>query len=213
MRKRLATVLLASAVGAFGGITTVTFNGFGVAGGDSTEGSPGTSLNGVNLSGAVFSVGAGDEVFITNSTFRTPDPGLGFDGNYLGFNEIPYFNHNGMLTITFTGGAFAQSITINVFDTEGDNGPGQGVLLELFDGLTFLGSVDTSNMEKDFVNFGWILGSNTVATHLKITSLGGDGYVADNLSFTLLDAEIPEPGTFGLLGLALLGLGVTRRRN
>jgi hypothetical protein len=216
--RSLGVLVLASAGALFGGTTTITFDGFGFTpGNDSSEAAPAGTIIAGQIPGLVFSTTTGSDVFATNSTYRTAyDPNRtptdqGFAGTYLGFNEIPHMGAGGDLFVDFIGGAYANSVSVVVNDTEADDDPPAGVTIELYDGLTFLGSVDLSpSYATDFVNFGWLT-PGLIATHLRFVS-DGDGFLADNLSFTPVGV-IPEPGTFGLLGAALLGIGLLRRKS
>lgn len=65
--------------------------------------------------------------------------------------------------------------------------------------------------------FGFLLNSKTSAVNFQLNPVGGvanDGFGIDDVAFATAarsDAAIPEPGTFALLGLSAISLGLLRR--
>jgi hypothetical protein len=102
--------------------------------------------------------------------------------------------------IDFISGALNQSISLAVWDTESSVSitsytssgiPIETVTLTSVSGTLFFSNVGTA---------GYVI----------ITDSFGDGHVWDNLTFT--ESHMPEPSTFGLLGMALASIGILKRR-
>jgi hypothetical protein len=82
-----------------------------------------------------------------------------------------------------------------------------GALLTIFN---FPGQNNTTHVLNVAVPLGNIDGST--AFNL-VPSSGNDGYIIDFTELTIVTRSVPEPGSLTLLGLALAGLGFSRRHN
>jgi len=72
--------------------------------------------------------------------------------------------------------------------------------------LPSTGDADAGVTPDDFGFYGVVLGS-TAEMPGAMFSFSGEGFTLDNLSFTTTLRTVPEPGTFFLVGLGLVGFG------
>lgn len=107
---------------------------------------------------------------------------------------------------------FAQgnSISIDLWDT--NTTPSPRVTLVAYDDLgnvaQSLGFTPVSG-DSGTVTFT----TPSLISRIEITDAGGDGYIADNLNFALVNTgAVPEPGSVALVGSGLLLAGLLRRR-
>jgi hypothetical protein len=90
---------------------------------------------------------------------------------------------------------------------------GEGAVLDVFSGTTLLGSKALTNVDSDFL--GYVLTGAATATSVRFRSdrfvpgMIGERFYIDNLAGT---TAVPEPSTFALAGLGLLGPAWRRRR-
>ena len=94
---------------------------------------------------------------------------------------------------------------------------GEIAVLEVFDGLTLLGSQALTGASGEFL--GYVTSGGTTATSVRFRSLtsadGGEGFYIDDLAGANASAAaVPEPTTLATFGAAALGLAaaVWRRR-
>lgn len=207
----LMTAAIMSSTPAFP--TTITFNEAGLVAGFGPQ-QLGLNPQGTALSNQLASLG----VTFTNNgvvNYVSDGPSTGFiagaSGNYLVVlnNTILGPPPFGYLTATF-GANGANNISLDLFD--GNANPSPRVVVRAYDASnTQLGA------SLGLMNFGGTL-TIPFAHHIQIEDTGADGFVIDNLSFTLAAngngnvAHAPEPGTWLLLGAGLTVLGTIRRR-
>jgi hypothetical protein len=105
-------------------------------------------------------------------------------------------------TVTFASGALNNTISLAIWDTNVDP---VRVSVTTYDSSN--NPIETQNLTSvaatlTFSNVG-------TAAYLIVSDTGGDGHVVDNIGFTEV---VPEPATFAMVGGALVGLGLLRRR-
>ena len=81
-------------------------------------------------------------------------------------------------------------------------------------GNTILGAPGDGNPGQSATPFTFGFTSSQAFTSITISgalNVGVENYTLDNLQAGLVANAIPEPGTFGMVGLAMVGLGLLRR--
>ena len=139
--------------------------------------------------------------FLFEGTASYPDPiPTGHDEFYISptFAVVPntVYNVNFFLT---------NADTINRASVQPEIGG------QLLDPPTSAAGTFTSNFWQQFT-YAWNSGANTSASlilHDLVTTSTGNDFGIDNI---FVDTQIPEPATWGLIGSALAGLVVWRRR-
>lgn len=136
-----------------------------------------------------------------------------------GVDEFDEVNGTESLTISFATAVKLLSVKVTDFfpkihdnvDNDGSHATGEVGYIKLWNGLTDLGvwtiygvnSVITSWEGDQVINFG---GQTVTAINFYT------GGARDEFSVKSITAEVAEPGLLGLLGLGMLCLGLSRRR-
>ena len=187
MAQRVLTLALSALLVAPALAVTITFTG--------VSGSPGdVSFDGpLALQGIAISVNGGPAVV------------GGLPGAPAGINNPSLITHTtgnnpgapSTTRIDFLHGTRNETISLAVWDTE------SSVSVTSYNAAGL--PVETVNL----TSLSAVLAFSVVghADYLIITDSGGDGHVWDNLTYL----PNPEPSTFVLVGIALVGIGVLRR--
>jgi PEP-CTERM motif len=89
--------------------------------------------------------------------------------------------------------------------------PDDDLVLTLFDGATNLGSLTyTTDLTETFIGIAESDGFDRVL--IEAVGTGRQTFAADGFRFKGLVTPVPEPATFGLFGLGILGFAVLRRQ-
>lgn len=146
----------------------------------------------------------------------TPVSGLFLEASALAGDNIGILSYGSNVIYGDVGygiGEGALSLVLDVgsdtfaFDVLGADGG--GLLVAQFFALdgSLLGSISQAAANG---HFGYQTTGGDMIWGVSITNNDNFGIAFDNVSF---GAAVPEPGTMALLGLSLLGLGVTRRKS
>lgn len=152
---------------------------------------------GVTFSGALYGLtNSGDlALFPSNGGGVIASNWLYSQGNYAG--------------LSFAA-AFTTDITRVGFYLE--NWPSQTATIELFEGITSLGSITyhTASLTAEFVGIQDLAGFNGMV--LSDTTQGDGFYAIDDFRFGSGAQAVPEPTTMLLLGLGMIGVAGVRRK-
>jgi len=196
---------------ATGTILVTNFEGIAPSGGTTQFLTPGyDDPNGNRYAGTGFTPGLGifDDTYIISAT-----SGFGtWPSDYLwgGYST----NGTGFLTITLAAGASAAGM--DVFNYQGGGITSVPVVVQALGSLGSNVSVTVNTLAAPGVVFaGFVATGGETITSITLTpSFTGGGATA-----TLIDnfrsnapAPVPEPTTFGLIGLGLIGVAALRRR-
>jgi hypothetical protein len=176
------------------GGNTITF-GDHFIGQTVTSGFPAT-LTGSPTGGSLSLVQA--NTFITSDSANPSSPVL---------SGTPVFN--GPISIHFSTPVAAVGLDGGFFDAIG------GTTIQAFDSTgASLGTITNSMFGIEFYGLFDSSGSNIAGISFYITGAEPAGFAIDNVTFGNADVVVPtpEPAAFAVLGMALLGLGITRRR-
>jgi len=128
--------------------------------------------------------------------------GFATDGSY-----SAYFATPSSITFTFVGGINAFAIDVIGLGTSGVTT--LSVSLDGGAAVAFFSNVTGGSLD---ARFAGIFDAGAVFSTVTFTGTApDDGIDFDRLRFGA-SSSVPEPGTFALLGLGLLGLGFTRRK-
>lgn len=134
----------------------------------------------------------------------------GFSGLYL----QPIDQNNQLLTIDFSQPLI--SLAFNYAATDQNELPVK-IVMTAYQDTTFVGSSTTTATVNNGFEFGTATLAGQPSSFNKVTietlpETGRPGaFLADNFVFEV-DTSAPEPGTWSLLGLSLVGLGMASRR-
>lgn len=202
-------LILASTIHA----TTITFNEMPLAPGNPPGlGLPaGTVLSDQFASfGILFSSTAQGVVYLSNASFIGTPP----SDNFAGFNTLPVFAQPwATMTITFVDPlnsaipltVAGSSLSLSLDDTNAI--PADRMFARTFDANGLMIEERALRAQHEVIAF-----TSGQVTRLELFDNGGDGFVVDNLTYTLQPTHVPEPGTMLLLGAGLVVLGAIRRR-
>ncbi len=100
---------------------------------------------------------------------------------------------------------FSSAVTNLVFEAAFFN-PGDNALVDAYDGSTLVSRLNITGIG----SFGF--GGATITRLVFDDSSTGNGFGFGNFTFDVAGGSVPEPGSVGLVGLAMAGLAVARRR-
>jgi hypothetical protein len=196
LNAKLGLVLLsASLLAPVASATTITFGTGGTLGFTTGGVASVTANNAAGLTGLTVTVTAG-------STTTCGTPGCTLDSAATGYGVIngtadtsAGIDGNGQidtLTIGFNNTVRVTAITFGNWDNSDDAG--------IYNGTTLLTSFSSNTPTASL---------NSVGTSFQIRAVGNnDDFRIQSITFT----EIPEPATFGMAGIAMLGLGFAARK-
>ena len=210
------TIVLETSRAALGANDSVLWNQLGSDGSTINSSFSATSTGSVSVGGS-FTAGTGELVMAGGPNW-SPVTGA--------------FNNNDFLVWAFTGNNGAGPLTLTFPSNFGagmaieDDCCGQFTAkVELFHGTTSLGFVtETSNSNGDAIYIGALdtTGPNVTKAVVSLTSVAVNGnnysnntgdFAIDKLDLVnVVQTGTPEPGTFGLLGSALIGFWALSRK-
>ncbi len=168
------------------------------------------NFNAIGDESAINNQYAGSGVTFSGALFGMTNPGDTslFNGSTIASNWL--YNGSGYQGATWSA-TFGTAQTIVGFHVEGN--AGDDVTIEAFSGATSLGSVNFPNPNGTAVDF---IGIRDFAGFDRIsvtTARNGNGFFAmDDFRFEQGGNVVPVPGTLALVGLGLMGLGLSARR-
>ncbi len=136
------------------------------------------------------------------------------------FLRGPFLVNFGMFTIDFVNGTFANEISFQIWDIDGNAQGSEEYTVEFFDGASSLGTIVTpeyfgSGIGTSLDGLPYLIEFNAGSDQIDRIEITFSGTKTTNLglAFDNFEAVVPEPSTYAMLaGLAALGLAVLRRR-
>jgi hypothetical protein len=172
----------------------------------------GTKANGYVVAGhpgVSFTDTSGGDLIVNN-----------YGGQGLGQRSLAVFNDDASaLRIDFAAAQTFLSLSFGNDDSAFLGNVAIFALLEAFDGNTLVGSTTVAANNDDIMNQSISLNVAGGFNNARFTYVNGNNAalnlieIVDNInSATRIDQPVPAPATLSLVGAALLGLGVARRR-
>jgi hypothetical protein len=203
-RNRLVGINLATGAGTdIGSRGAGSFNNMGLAFG--SDGTLYMSSNTAGGQGQLFTVdaGTGHATLLSNFAAGLRVRSLGFSGGRL----FGWSNQDTLLDFNLSTGA---PTVIGAFDFR--NPDGSVNLTDGYDGMDADPATGQLWAIAEYERRTYTLDPGTGKATVRATSLTCDGVACSGFNSLAIAAAVPEPGSFALAGLGLLGLGLARRR-